>query len=324
MDKNKNNIFYKPITEYENRYDTIGSITQYQYDDDGDDSPIERYVEDVIGLVNNNISNIDSAINVMPDDIKKIISKPFNIIKEVINEFENPRRISEFEIFYIKNETKEEEDNTGGFEFPTSVFRDDPDPVTIVTNKNSKIDIIQESYNNDLVSIIKDYTDNMINTVNKYVNNTLTLLSSNDVEAFFKIREKYKTGTNSISQGNKHLSDTIIKSQINRDMKARLYDKMFTNDKTINHLRACRIGYEKMIRYYTSSYKNSNDVNSVISDRILESVRAKQEVAYNQNLTNLYKYLNSSVILMDECITMVINEMQSKTILFKSEGDGVW
>jgi hypothetical protein len=53
---------------------------------------------------------------------------------------------------------------------------------------------------------------------------------------------------------------------------------------------------------------------------MLDNVKIAYDKKYKENLFNLYKYLNSSVILINECFSMFIQEAQAKAILIKEEG----
>ena len=67
---------------------------------------------------------------------------------------------------------------------------------------------------------------------------------------------------------------------------------------------------------------NDNNFNEAISNKILGQSRIIYDKKYKQNFFNLYKYLNSSVILLNECFNMYLSEAQAKIIL-KEKGEDI-
>ena len=64
--------------------------------------------------------------------------------------------------------------------------------------------------------------------------------------------------------------------------------------------------------------------NDAISHKVLENCRFTYDNKYKENFINLYKYLNSSIELLKECLKMHSNEIQMKCILLKKEGNDLW
>ena len=80
--------------------------------------------------------------------------------------------------------------------------------------------------------------------------------------------------------------------------------------------------YKKDDEYYEEDYIDDNNFNEAISNKILGQSRIIYDKKYKQNFFNLYKYLNSSVILLNECFNMYLSEAQAKIIL-KEKGEDI-
>lgn len=313
-DKNKNNIFYKPELDYEKSYETEGRINSSII---GENNQVS---ENIIDEFNNTINKINNILNLFPDDLKETASNPLKIIQVIIGEI--PKNIEDIndieEVININpNINKIKEDV-----YPENPFDDDDEFITITVTNNDKVDIIKNKYYYDLASVIDDYINKLNDSVNTCISNILISFKNIDISFFDTLMTPYKIPTEKISKDYKHLSDSILRSQINRNMKQRLYAKLYDIDKTINHIRNCKAGVEQRIRYYEEDYINDNDFNEAISNKILGQSRIIYDKKYKQNFFNLYKYLNSSVILLNECFNMYLSEAQAKIIL-KEKGEDI-
>jgi vacuolar-type H+-ATPase subunit F/Vma7 len=326
MDENKNNIFYRPNLDYDKNYETIDNTSKTTTTTTNTETPITE-------RLTNTISSIKNLYPLFPEDIQSLIDEPLTVIENVIGNVtpSTPTKTPTIEEIITPTptpQTPSSDDNTSNSSsdtdwYPDSFFRDDDDsdPITITIVNHKNIKVIKDDYDYDLVSIIDDYVNNLKDTVNNYVNNIVPIFRDIDKSLYPLALEKYTGYTKDVSKDFKHLSDLVIRSQLVRDMKSKLYKKLFSLDKTISHVRACKVSIEQRLRYYEADYQEAKDFSDVVSNRFLENSRMMYDEKYKQNFTNLYKYLNSSVILLNECFNMSINEIQAKTILLTKEGN---
>ena len=312
---NKNNIFYIPKIDYEKSYETEGRINNSIIKENNQVS------ENIVDEFNNTIDKINNMLNLFPNDLKEIANNPLKIIQVIIGEI--PKNIQDMkpieEIININSNINKEKENT----YSENPFDDDEEEfITITVTNNNKVDVIKNKYYYDLSSIIDDYLNKLNNTINTCISNILISFKDMNIEFFDTIMTPYKIPTEKISKDYKHLSDSIIRSQINRNMKQRLYDKLYDIDKTINHIRNCKAGVEQRIRYYEENYIDDDNFNEAISNKLLGQNRIIYDKKYKQNFFNLYKYLNSSVILLNECFNMYLSEAEAKIIL-KEKGEEI-
>lgn len=314
----KENILYRPVIDYDKSYDTVGAFSRTESEDKKEETSYNT-----LENLKDKIDNIDSAMSLLPDDLADIAKKPFEAIKHVIGDIsDDPKKIPLREETIIINSSKEPEEIEDIY--PESPFRKDETPIRIEITRNDKIEVIKKEYEYDLVSIIDDYINSLDIVMDKYMKNILSLMTGIEPGLYPKIMSKYELNTSKVSTNNKHLSDIIIRSQISRSMRSRMYNKLFNIDKTITHIRMCKIGVQQRLRYYEASYTKDDTFDNTISNRMLEHSRMLYDKKYKQNFINLYKYLNSSVMVLDECFNMFINEAQAKIILMKKEGFDLW
>ena len=318
MEDNKNNIFYNPKIEYDKNYETEGQSKSSSSSSSGE---TESHNIIYINYINNKVKRYYSLINILPDDLQKVAKNPVNIIKEIIgdvpDDVEPPERIHE-------TITIDPVVPINPPDYPDYPFDpDEPDSIKVEIENDDDDVIIRNQYYYDLVSIVKDYVDNLNTSIDNYINALFATFQDIDIESYHNSMETYKTSCRKIDINLKHLSDTIIRSQIARQMKEKLYLKLYDIDKTINHIRSCKAGVELRLRYHKASYYKDTTYNEAVSNKILGQNRLLYDKKYKQNFINLYKYLNSSVIMLNECLNMNITEIQSKLILHE-KGEKIW
>lgn len=338
MVENKNNILYNPSLDYDKKY----------YSEGGSNSNKNQSMNDGDSEDSKNISNIKDKIEeikenavLFPEDIQELIKNPLKVIEIVIGELPDniePPKNSEPEIVgpnlpiiptppvdtTIEGGDIDLDDEEDEYTAPEDPFDKEEPKITIETVEIDVSKKIEEEYLYDLSSIIADYIDKLKESINKYNENVLVSYGSINSNVFEKLLYVYQVKTDNIKTDNKHLSDSIIKNQLSRINKERLYLKMFDIDETITHIRKCKSGMKQRLRYYESNYKADITFNQMISNKMLGQNRLIADRKYKENFINLYKYLNSSVTLLNECVNMVIAEVQAKIILLEEEGKDLW
>ena len=204
---------------------------------------------------------------------------------------------------------------------PTDIFSDqDAMPVDVQINMTSKPDLIDQEYKYDMTCIFTDYLNNVQNVISKYYTSLLGLCAELNVPSFLSLYNNYNGSSSHISDAMKPMSDLVIRNQIILDQKVRMFKKIFDIDSMIINIRACKSGSELRKRYYTSDYVENDSFLSMMQNDLLSNTRQNFDNKYTDNLYNLYKYLNSSVILSKECLDMTLNTCQAKAALIKNEG----
>lgn len=179
------------------------------------------------------------------------------------------------------------------------------------------IEKIEKDYKQDLLAIIEDYLKFLNMTVSKNLTNIL--LSLGYCDDITLILKKYKEKTSKISKDNRHLSDKLITNDIERSQNEKLLKKLYNNRQTDFILRSCSAYKDLRKRYYKANVKQTKNYLDESSNKLLERQRAKYDKKYKDTMYNLYKYLNSSVILIDDQLKLYTEEIQSKVNLINSK-----
>jgi hypothetical protein len=162
--------------------------------------------------------------------------------------------------------------------------------------------------------VLEDYIIKFNEVIDKYMVNVVTTLSLSDYSSLKLITTKQLQDTNL-----SHVTDYLTKSQIGLKQQLKLYHKIYSIDETIFHIRSIKVANEQRKRYKTN--KKLKDVNAITksaNDLLRESNMVAQK-KYEENFYGLYKYLNSSVILFNECTNTTIKQKQALVLVNNKE-----
>lgn len=118
-----------------------------------------------------------------------------------------------------------------------------------------------------------------------------------------------------------HLRDGVVRSQIIRNQKIRLFKKTHSVDNTLMHLRSWHAAEQQRERYYQEKYGDSGTYIDSHSNALLREARADYDSAYKSSLYDMYKYLNSSAVNLSDILNMMIKEAQAKGAMLKAGVD---
>lgn len=315
-------LLYRPDLEYDKNYYTEGNIYNTI---ESEDSTDDAQKDNLIGKLDNIedlLTEIKTKLPFIPTDILDVFLPSFIIVDDSINDLlDNKDYIpKEPEIEDPGYEEIPDEKDDDGREPGDTDIPDDPfgngDDVYIDTPipEISIEDVIERQYTGDLIDIINDYLFNYNKTLDKYVTNVITFMSESKYGSLKIIKTK-----NLRDENLSHVSDYLVKSKIVLRQQLNLYKKMYDTEETMFHIRATKVAKEQLKRY--SLNKRQEDINSLTkggNDLLKESVMVSEK-KYEENFYALYKYLNSSVILLDECMNTVIKQKQSLILLNNKE-----
>lgn len=345
-----NKILYRPNLSLPKRYDTDGLVEPYreplsstQSSKPSKEEELEQIADDILSL--------QHTLEQLPSDIKPIVDTMFNTLqfmfvqidKDYLPEKNNGGSSnnsglgsgsgtgtgSDENTNYTDSEddadiviTTPEVDEDAENEMNNSLLFSDVVPtVQIKTMPKDKIKLINRKYCVTLLEITKDYINELKKVTTQYFMDVGMLMLEHDKKTidFLEKRYSYKT-TDLKNKDLHHVSDFLIKSQIVRNQKQRMMEKLINEEESLNKIKACEVARELNIRYSKEEYRNNTVYHDLFSNMSLKESRLSYEQKMDNNLYELYKYMNSSVILLDECLRLYMREAQAKSILIKEEG----
>lgn len=308
------NILYTPSIDYKKNYYTEGTFEENSVEDSSSQISSDISTSDII---QNLINSIDNNLKWIPRTIKETYLSPYIAMKDEYNKLPsdiiNPNSDPDPSII---DGTIKDDDNPDD-DFPTDIFAKGPDIYIDIKDKLAeRSNIASVQYATDFIDIYKDYLEKINISTQNYIYSTLSILNMTDQNHNLK---SYYTAD--IKNPNLiHLSDYLIKSNIVFDQTIRLHKKLFDMDATILHIRGIKLSEKLIERYFAIENIDNNNNDLALNSNILLSESKKvADKKYKENFYSLYKYLNSSVILMDESIQIMLKQNKSALAINKYE-----
>lgn len=322
-----NKILYRPNLKLPKHYETDGIVTR-----DFVEQPYveeNKKVEQLVEVANQILSLIE-VTKVLPEELKPTINTMLNTLEFIFVQIDPD---------YIPGETgtdgsDTEEDPDISITVPDDEDKDKEIPeedslfyssvvpsVVIRTIPKDKIKLINKLYCGTLLEITKDYINKLKKSTSDYFVEMGMLMKANDKKNITFLEKKYTYKTTDLKNKELyHVADFIVRSQIIRDQKQRLMNKIINEEESLNKIKACEVSRELALRYIKEQITENNTYHDLFRNMTLKETQLQYEQKIDNNLYELYKYLNSSVILLDECLRLYMREAQAKSILIKEEG----
>lgn len=156
----------------------------------------------------------------------------------------------------------------------------------------------------------------------RYFNNMFAVTSESGLGNISSFLKDYDGVAVNIADENlRHLHDHIIKSQIVRIQKNRLFRRLHNVSNTIIHMRKWHAAEKERERYYQEKYGSAATYLDSHSNKILRDERVTYDCKYVDEFYNMFKYLDSSVEIEGDILNMAINEARAKGKLCKAGAD---
>jgi hypothetical protein len=315
-------LLYRPDLSYDKSYYTDGKLYDLTEDIHINSQDEQDNLSNKLNHIDDLLKDIISKLPIIPEDLLDVFLPPFITVNDVLKDLiDNKDKIPSIPQkpepdIIIKDESDKIEPVIPDPNLPPSdPFGIEEDVIigipvlTIPENEE-----LEREYILDLVDVLEDYIIKFNEVIDKYMVNVVTTLSLSDYSSLKLITTKQLQDTNL-----SHVTDYLTKSQIGLKQQLKLYHKIYSIDETIFHIRSIKVANEQRKRYKTN--KKLKDVNAITksaNDLLRESNMVAQK-KYEENFYGLYKYLNSSVILFNECTNTTIKQKQALVLVNNKE-----
>lgn len=313
-------LLYRPHLKPERDYmsdaeieNDIGSI------DIEDSQPEPDIIPDDLDDLKEKIEDILDVIDILPNEIENALRPSLQRIRRNIYDITPPTPD-------LIEEEPEETDvssdpviepadsDSGAKRRPSLLPRNDSLSVVVRPSKSLRV-VLDDTFSIDKTEIYKDFINKLRLVIEQYMREILYIAEAGGFPSYQDLFYQYNLASDDLPANLKHIGDDVIRSQISRNQKARFFRKVYNIDQTIYHLRANKIAHELRKRYYDEDYGSSKDYLETNANDLLKANRLQYDNKYQQNMYNFYKYLNSSVILVDEVLQTFVKESKGKAIL---------
>lgn len=295
--------------------DKLIELQEYHFNKDNNNE--EDNDPDTPDDTNNETDNDIKVPNITPPD--EIIDNSTNEEQNDINDDSNNNN----ENNNINNDNNI--DFTEDYEVTNNELIDLPDFFPNKTNidinfvePKSLIQIAQEDYKRDTLDLNEYYLQKLQIVLQQYFQKMLAIGQECGVMNIKNLIKDFDGNAVNINDKNLlHLKDHVIRSQILRDQKTRLFKLTHNADNTLNHIRSWHASEQERERYYSEEYGDSETYLNNCSNTLLVQSRKRYDNNYKQSLYNMFKYLDSSVLVTGEILSLVTNEAQAKGKMLK-------
>lgn len=330
MADNKEHILYRPVLEPERDY-----RSEAIFQDNSVTNPDPPTLPDQSDGLINDFEELKNIISIAPPAIHPIIQTIDKLIRRLQvafpdgyygNEPETQKEIiykggtNTKKIDSINSTTYNSTNNFGGlpnlFPKPTNIAID-------VVKPRSIVNIAIDKYRKDTIDLQKYYLSQLQTALQTYFHQMLMIMAEVNLPNVDSLTFDFDGKAVKIPAGMnlEHLRDYIVRSQIMREQKSRLFRKTHNVDQTVMHMRAWHVSEKERERYYSEQYGSSATYLDSEGNAILRECRSTYDKQYAQSLYDMYKYLNSSVIVVSDILDMSLKEAKAKGALLKAGVD---
>lgn len=326
----KQSLGYKPDIKYEETYDSDLGRTSNVADSDVTEEEVNTPIEDLGDLLN----KLDTMINNLPGNIGDSINNVFDHVEDMWEDELKDKEYStipdEFEWSYDigedqnQNNSSNEEDDENDEDDDELELEEDPfappDIPRVEEVTTPKKEIIEKEYIKHLTDVLNDYAIKLHNTLSNFWAGTLiaTYNKSTDDKNF--ILNNILLNSKDVLEQKSHLLDFGIRSQIYKSVKVDFHDNMFSREETLMHLKQFKIAYEMRKKYANIEAPLGSTKTNTMDANMLKAMTITYDKKYDAAFDNLYRYLNSSVIVMDDILKTFMQEIKAKQILVEGKG----
>lgn len=312
-------LLYKPNLTYDKDYYTEGNIYTDSEDISNNDSSSSNNLTSKVEVLEELKNELLSKLPLVPESVKDIIKPSIDLIGDIVDDLVDKKddfeddKDDDIEIMPVYPSDNDSEKVPT--EVPDNPFKSES--TNTITLPDTTIDIeeeIEKKYAEDLTDILSDYIKKQNNAIQNYINSLLTYAAYAETTNMNRYTSKTIKNKNLT-----HITDYITKSKISIRQQIKLYNKLFTIDETIYHLKSVKVAKEQLKRYkLNEEMEDKNLLTKSANDLLTESILIAEK-KYEENFYGLYKYLNSSVILFNECMNTFVKQKRSLILLNNEE-----
>lgn len=326
----KQSLGYKPEIKYEEDYSSNINIL----DSNVVNHDVTEETNDPIQDLGDKLESLGTMIDNLPGNIGDSINNVFEHVEEM---WEEELKDKEYEIIPDENEWEYdfgEDSNTGEFEDDEDWGNDEdedsddledpfevPDIPKIENTHTSKKDIIEKEYVKHLTDVLNDYTTKLHNSLANFWAGALIATYNKNTDDKKFILNNILISSKDVLANKSHLLDFGIRSQIYKDAKLDFHENMFSREETLMHLKQFKIAYEMRKKYVDIKVPTGATKTSTMDANVLKAMSITYDKKYDVSFDNLYRYLNSSVTVIDDVLKTFMQEIKAKQTLI--EGDGI-
>lgn len=206
-------------------------------------------------------------------------------------------------------------------------FINDDDLFVPSTNRKVVYETIEKTeqykleYTKNMADLIHFYTSRLKGIVSDYY---LYLFSSfsviNSAEDMAFLHNQLTPITSQVTDEMRHVMDTALRNEVVGANKMHFCINTFTLEGTLYHLKNLRAVQELRLRYAQIDKLENIESPDSMSNKILNSITDMYSAKYDVAYINLYKHLNGSLRITEDCAKTLMSCLKAKETIIRKGG----
>ena len=155
---------------------------------------------------------------------------------------------------------------------------------------------------------------------NYYLHKLNAYVSSKDSYDISFLNNEITSSTCSTSEDLRHLMDSALRHEVIGSNKLQFSLNTFSLESTLYHLKNVNAVQELRLRYAEIEKQENSALEDSTSNKILNGSRDMYDKKYDLAYINLYKYLDGSLNILEDCLNTLKAGIKSKETLIRKDG----
>ena len=355
-DKDKKQYSYRPDIEYQDTYESDHHERKYQTID-ADSTRKNEFSDEIIEEINKSFNDTTKAIQFLPAQLQTAIN---GVYKPVLDMWSSMGDISYPKIIpdpdapkYIIPDPGSEPDppivippemitpdhpeptpgiiRTPDYEIDNNLIWEPSVPMYITFDPVDPTEIIRREYIKNVADLFNFYTNRLKDILYHYCSEKVSALYGKRKNEEGKLVPKTKediaflvspiTKTcKDIEQNSKHLFDASVAMSEHNKLKLNFLENAFPVDQTMFHLKNFKAVYLLRLRYAEIEMEEESNKVNAMNNNILKGMQASYDQKYDVAFTNLYKYMNSSLDILEDVTNTELAGIKARRTLIEKGG----
>ena len=206
-------------------------------------------------------------------------------------------------------------------------FINDDDLFVPSTNRKVVYETIEKTeqykleYTKNMADLIHFYTSRLKGIVSDYylyLFSSFSVISSAEDMAF--LHNQLTPITSQVTDGMRHVMDTALRNEVVGANKMHFCINTFTLEGTLYHLKNLRAIQELRLRYAQIDKQENIESPDSMSNKMLNSMTDMYSAKYDVAYINLYKHLNGSLRITEDCAKTLMSCLKAKETIIRKGG----
>lgn len=355
-DKDKKIYSYRPNIEYQDTYESEHSEKQYK-SVDASNTDSEDFSKEIIDSITDSFNETTKAVQLLPAKLQTAVNGVYKPILDAWNsmgDISYPKVIPDpYEpIYYYPDDTPDDitpevqpvdptspewPESTPGIISTSDYIIDnnaiwDPDvPMLVKFDPVRPEDIIEREYIKNVADLFSFYVNRLKDILYHYCAEKISALygkkmgengnpvPKNKDDIAFLVSPITNT-CKDIEEQSKHLFDASVAMSEHNKLKLNFMENAFPVDQTLLHLKNFNTIYQLRLRYAKIQMEEERNKINAMNNNILKGMQASYDQKYDVAYTNLYKYMNSSLDILEDVTNTELAGLKARRTLVEKGG----